>query len=122
MKNNIIKVTLLIFSLWTSAVVAGDWTEPLMIEDVSFSIYEDPANNDVWLKATFTSQPKSRSCPNPTQNAAMYNPAGINSFVQTWLSMLLSTQAQNKPVKIFVSSCIQGHNIPVIHGVKVVGG
>ncbi|SMS02004.1 hypothetical protein VIM7927_03315 [Vibrio mangrovi] len=102
--------------LLSSTVFAGAWTEPLTIEDVSLS-YNEGTFGRVQLRATFDESPSTSVCV-ATEKLAVYDPNDINAYSQTWLSMLLTAQAQNQKVQIYVSAC-KSNNIPVLNGVKI---
>ncbi|SHF44320.1 hypothetical protein [Vibrio gazogenes] len=54
-----------------------------------------------------------------TEKIAVHDTADINGWIQTWSSMLLTAQAQNKKVQIYMTVC-RTNNVPLLYGVRVI--
>lgn len=116
--NTIITVISLISGLLFSVnSFAGEWTQPLTIKDVSHSAKEGKFSGYSQLRVTFNELPTTSIC-KPSEALAVYTSKDPNSWTRTWLSILLSAQAQNKKVRIYNTACHAG-NIPNIMGVKL---
>ncbi|EGA68633.1 hypothetical protein VISI1226_21634 [Vibrio sinaloensis DSM 21326] len=114
------KTVLALLTLFSTSLVAGEWTAPLEIKDVSVTANEGYFSGKAQLRVTFEQNPITSLCPAPKQNLVVYDPSGgPDSWMDTWLSMLLTAQAQGKRVRIYVHSC-RRDQIPLMYGVKVI--
>ncbi|ASA55730.1 hypothetical protein BSQ33_08480 [Vibrio gazogenes] len=102
--------------LLSSTAFAGAWTEPLTIKDVSVSVNEGRFGASQ-LRVTFDKPPVTSVCA-ATEKLAVYDPKSVNALTQTWTSMLLTAQAQNQKVQIYMTSC-RANNVPLLYGVRV---
>ena len=116
--NTIITVISLISGLLFSVnSFAREWTQPLTIKDISHTADEGRFPGHSQLRVTFNELPTTSIC-KPSEALAVYAANDANSWTKTWLSILLSAQAQNKKVRILNSTCY-ADNIPNIVGVKL---
>ena len=111
------KIGLILLALYSVNCFAGEWTQPLTIKDVSTSSSEGRFRGNFQLRVTFNELPTTSIC-NPSEALAVYTTSAPDKWGQIWMSSLLSAQAQNKKVKVFVYSCIS-NKTPLLHGVKV---
>ena len=102
--------------LFSSAVSAGAWTEPLSIEDVSVS-WGEGRFAATQLRATFDKPPATSVCP-ATEKLAVYDNSTMNDLINAMLSTLLTAQAQNQKVQIYMTTC-RANNVPLLYGVKI---
>ncbi len=112
------KILLLGGLLLSSTAFAGAWTEPLTIKDVSVSYAEGRFAGAAQLRVTFDKPPVTSVCAS-TEKLAVYDPGDMDAWIQTWSSMLLTAQAQNKKVQIYMTTC-RANSVPLIYGVRVV--
>ncbi|SIO96186.1 hypothetical protein VSP9026_03968 [Vibrio spartinae] len=104
--------------LLSSTAFAGAWTEPLTVKDVSVSASEGRFSGAAQLRVTFDKPPVTSVCA-ATEKLAVYDTGDINAWMQTWSSMLLTAQAQNKKVQIYTYLC-RANNVPLLYGVRVI--
>ena len=100
----------------TNSFAAGQWTNALTVKDISYSSSEGRFAN-TQLRVTFDELPTTEIC-RPAEKLAIYDPVNPTPWDTRWLSILLSAQAQNKKVQIFVPSCRE-NTVPLIFGVKI---
>ena len=111
-------LSLVLVLLFSSNLFAGEWSEPLSIVDVSVSVNEGRFAYRQ-LRATFDMPPKTSICA-ATENIAVLDSASNSDLDHTkmWLSALMSAQAQNKKVRIYMTEC-RANNVPLLYGVKI---
>ncbi|WP_159440412.1 hypothetical protein [Vibrio ruber] len=111
------KILLLGGLLLSSTAFAGAWTEPLTVKDVSVSVNEGRFAK-AQLRVTFDKPPVTSVCA-ATEKLAVYDPSDMNAWIQTWSSILLTAQAQNKKVQIYMTTC-RANSVPLLYGVRVI--
>jgi|GEM_PF-1530400 len=111
------KALLLALTLTPSLALSGTWTTPLNVQDVTIVLSDPQYNGPVTLRADFTSVIQEASCPQ-NQDFAVYSTSSLSEYTKLYSSYLLSAQAQNKQVKIYLNgSCELG--MPRLQGVTI---
>lgn len=108
------RIGLLILVLFSANSYAGEWTQPLTVKDIAY--YKHPPLAPVTIRVTFNEAPTTSSCETSIP-IATYIATSPDGFDARWLSMLLSAQAQNKKVKLFIQNC--SYLSPAISGIDI---
>ncbi|NQY83865.1 MAG: hypothetical protein HRT34_03540 [Alcanivorax sp.] len=98
--------SLSLFFLCSGAVAAKEWFSNLQVEQVL--VYTDHGYNIVTAKFSNDHMLETNCTPTDTHNIVSYwTKNGISTTLQSWISVLLSAQAQQLPVDILVdvSNC-----------------